>query len=70
MSRERLVSFIGGAGRKMADIYYEFDTNSYYVHYKSGMDDMGIIRYFNTEDEAEESAQDYAFGEKYGERIV
>lgn len=70
MNRERLVSFIGGAGRKIADIYYELETNSYYVQYKSGIDDMGVIRYFNTEDEAEKSAHDYTFGEKYGERVV
>lgn len=70
MNRDRLVSFIGNFGQKMADIYYEYETKKYYVHYKEilkeGFSDMGSIQYFDTEQEAEYSAQHYAFGEKYG----
>lgn len=73
MKRERLASFIGNFGGKMSDIYYDIETKEFYVHYKqileNGPDD-GLIQFFNTEDEAEEAARKYAFGEKYGERDI
>lgn len=70
MNRERLVSFMGASGNKIADIYYDVDVKEYYVHYKTSIEDMGVIRFFDNEEDAEESARDYAFGEKYGERVV
>lgn len=70
MNRDRLASFIGNFGGKIADIYYENETKQYYVHYKEiikeGFSDMGVIKYFDSEEEAENSAQHYAFGEKHG----
>lgn len=74
MNRERLATFIGNFSEKMADIYYEPEQNQYYVHYKQilkeGLEDMGMIQFFDSEEDAELAATKYAFGEKYGERVV
>jgi hypothetical protein len=67
MSRERLASFVGNFGGKMSDIYYEPEQNQYYVHFKQilkeGLSDMGVIQFFDSEEDAELAATKYAFGE-------
>lgn len=75
MNRERLVTFVGNITQKMSDIYYDGELNEYYVHYKEiqkepSVGDLGMIQYFNSEDEAELAAKKYAFGEKYGNSDV
>lgn len=75
MSRERLSTFVGNFTQKMSDIYYDGELNEYYVHYREiqkepGAGDLGMIQYFNSEEEAELAASKYAFGEKYGNSNV
>jgi hypothetical protein len=75
MNRERLATFVGNFTQKMSDIYYDGELNEYYVHYKEiqkapGAGDLGMIQYFNSEEEAELAASKYAFGDKNGNSNV
>ena len=68
--RKRIVTFVGSSGKKISDVYFDDEVESHYVHYKHGIEDMGVIQYFSSEEFAERAAEEFAFGEKNGEKVV
>ena len=63
---DEIVTLIGEAGKTKATINLDTDSNMYKVECERLDVDFKIYKFFMVESDAQKFAEEFAFGEKYG----
>ena len=63
---KRIVTFMGNAGRRTANIIFKEEFNMFKVECESEDSSSKLFKLFMDESKAQQFAEEFAFGEKYG----